>query len=306
MGELQIPVSGHAKRVFFLVVGGSLVLIVLVRFLLIPVIFDTPFPSVAEVLNESLGDVFATVVAATVLGAVVVWASAPSAKRTDLHVLHPKDIGRTLEQALVGARSWHYDGSTGRWNLSNVLPALAAAARQTSSTRSCRLLIMDPRSESLCKTYADFRRGLRSGKAREWSIREVRVDLCATIVGAAILSHEEPLLDVRVFLKTMSPVFRIDASDHRLVLTREDKSEPGLTCEAETHFFDAFMETVNFDGQQAVELNIGDAYSGYTQDHIAVRTILENLDLRLGELEDREFLERVLKAAREPANPYES
>lgn len=307
MPELRIPIGRYARRIFWAVVGGAIGLIVLARFVLIPRLFDTPTPSVSTLLDESLGNIFSTVVAATVLSGIILWLVAPSKKRADLDVVHPKDIGVLLKRALRDARSWHYSGSTARWNRSDVLPTLAAAARQTNSTRSCRLIIMDPKNEVICRAYGDYRSGLRTGRGNTWDLWNVRKDICTTVVLAAIHESNEPLLDIHLFVKSGSPVYRIDASDKHLILTREDPAEPALACEADTHFFDAFMESVNFDARQAREVELwGQAPAGDELDRDAVRQILATADLDLPELADNNFIDSVIDEARKPLNPYGS
>ncbi|HWM55515.1 MAG TPA: hypothetical protein VNO20_09025 [Solirubrobacterales bacterium] len=305
MSDLRIPIGRYARRVFWAVILSSIGLIILVRFLLIPKIFGTNTPSVAELLNQSLGDIFSTIVAATVLSGVVLWLIAPSKKRVDLEVIHPKDIGVILDRALRDARSWHYSGSTGRWNRSKVLPALASAARRTNSTRSCRMIILDPENERICTAYANYRRGLRTGRGNDWDLRSVRADLCATIVLAALHKSREPLLDIRLFVKAQSPVFRVDASGEHLVLTREDPAEPALACGAGTHFFDAFMESVNFDARQARELEISEQVPGDKKlDRDIVRQVLDTAALQLHELASDNFVDQILEKAVSPKNPY--
>lgn len=307
MPELRIPIGRYAQRVFWVVVGGAIGLIALARFVLIPEVFNTPTPSISAILDESLGNIFSTVVAATVLSGVVLWLIAPSKKRADLDVVHPKDIGIGLNRALRKARSWHYDGSTGRWNRSDVLPKLAAAARQTNSTRSCRLIVMDPQNEGVCQAYADYRRGLRTGRANTWNLRSVRADLCTTVVLAAVYESNEPLLDIRLYVKSVSPVYRIDASDKHLMLTREDPAEPALACEADTHFFDAFMETVNFDARQAREVVLWNkAPECIALDRDAVREILATAQFNFPELADDDFVDSVIAEAGASKNPYGS
>src|SRR4051812_44500290 len=99
MSDLRVPVGRYAKQVFLVIVGCTLLAIALTRFLLIPLIFGTPFPDFAEVLDDSLGDMFATVIAATALSGLVYFFVAPAKKRTEMEVIHPKDIGIVLSGA---------------------------------------------------------------------------------------------------------------------------------------------------------------------------------------------------------------
>jgi hypothetical protein len=305
MSDLQIPAGRYAKRIFWTVVLGTVALDLALRFLAIPWAFGTKRPSVAAMLNASLGDILATVFAAVILSGIVLYLVAPTKKRAELDVVHPKDIGDVLTRTLREARSWHYSGSVGRWNRSNVLPALAEQARHTSTTRNCRLVIIDPSSERVCDAYADYRRGLNSGSEKTWTRRTVRADICATVVVAACFRSQEPLLQIELFFKQGSPVYRIDASDKRLVLTREDKREPGVKCDVETHFFDSFMETVNFDQRQSRPVALWDQApeTGALNAH-AVQRILATAKIEIPESVEPGFLSEVLSLSSKAKDPY--
>jgi hypothetical protein len=305
MSELQIPRGRYSKKVFWWVVGLSIVAVLTLRFAVIPPVFGTPRPSVGAMLDASLGDILATAFAAVVLSAVVLSLSAPSKKRVQLDVVHPKDINGVLTKALSDARSWHYSGSVGRWNRSDVLPTLAREARQTNTTRSCRLVILDPNDELACKAYADYRGGLNSGAGRAWTLPTVRADICATIVVAAVFKQDSSLLQIEVFLKSTGPIFRIDASDRMLVLTREDKREPAVKCDIDTHFFDSFMETINFDVRQSRKASLWEgAPKPPDLDASHISQILKIASIDIPEKTDPSFIDEVLALAKERSDPY--
>jgi hypothetical protein len=307
MPDLRIPVGRYARRIFWTVIGAGIALIILTRFLLIPQIAGTTTPSVSSVLDESLGNIFATVVSATLLGGIVLWLIAPSKKRADLDIVHPKDVSPELSRALANTRSWHYDGSTARWNRAVALPQLADQARLTGSSRTCRLLIIDPDNQRICKAYMEYRKGVRSGSVGNWDLKTVRSDLCATILLACIYDATESLLDIQLFVKSSSPVYRIDASDGSLILTREDPAEPALACSADTHFYAAFMESINFDARQSRRVTLwNDAPSISELDHQAARRILEVAGIALPEVADDAFVDSILQKVTEPKDPYGS
>ncbi|MGH2618179.1 MAG: hypothetical protein ACRDJC_23370, partial [Thermomicrobiales bacterium] len=103
MTELRIPIGRYARRVFWTVVVSACLVLVVARFFLVPWLTNRDMPSAAEVADQSLGDILATVIAATVLSAVVIWLTRPAKHPTDLMVVHPKDISPRLEHHLAGA-----------------------------------------------------------------------------------------------------------------------------------------------------------------------------------------------------------
>jgi hypothetical protein len=164
---------------------------------------------------------------------------------------------------------------------------------------------MDPDNHDLCQTYADYRSGLRTGKENQWSARSVKQDICASIVLAAMYSQREGQLDVSLFVKSSSPVFRIDASDKRVILTREDPNEPGLSCSAETHFFNSFLAQVNFDVKQSREVDLsGGPISDAAPTSDVIRQVLATASLSMPELSEADFIDGIVEIVDDPKNPY--
>jgi hypothetical protein len=280
-------------------------LLVLTRFFIVPWLSGEATPSLADVIDQSLADMLATVVAATVLSAIVVWFTRPSKRPTELTVVHPKDIRPRLKQQLSDARTWWYSGSAGRWNRARVLPELAEKARQTNTSCDVVLSILDPRAEAACLAYAEYRRGVRTGADRDWTIEAVRRDLYATIVAAAVFNDEYPLLSVAVNLKKSTSILRVDSSDQGLVITREDPKEPGLVCEAGSYFFDTFRQNMVFERSQGDDLRLEPSGLRFESlDVAATRVLLEKLGFDTPELTDDSAVGAIVDEAKSRDSPY--
>lgn len=251
MSEIRIPIGKYARRVFWSLVIGCCLLLVGIRFFVLPWLFASGSVDVEAALDQVVVDLLATVIAATVLGGAVVWLTRPSKKSTELRVVHPRDLRSLFEENLKGATSWMYSGSVGRWNRARVMPEMAAASRATNLSRSIIVNILDPRDADACAAYARYRSAVRTGRGEDWSVTRVRCDLLATIVKAAVLCDQNPLLDIRIALKRSSAILRVDVSDEQLVMTREDPSEPGLVCDRGSYFYDALCENIKFERSQA-------------------------------------------------------
>ncbi|HEU5063625.1 MAG TPA: hypothetical protein VFT79_10820 [Solirubrobacterales bacterium] len=308
MSELRIPLGGYARRIFWTVVGGACVLLILIRLWVLPsVVGSNPRESsgIPGVIDQSLGDILSTVIAATILSGVVVWLTRPSKKPTDLAVVHPKDIRTTLERNLKDTQSWTYSGSVGRWNRARVLPELAAATRRTNLSHSIVLTILDPWDKEACEAYATYRRGVRTGQGGDWSPGRVRCDLLATIVKAAVLCAENPLLDIRIALRRSSSILRVDASDKQLIITREDPSDPGIVCDRGTYFYDAFRQNMEFERKQAKAIIVFPPRRGDWEELTVDKTkeLLNAHDLKGDQLSQSE-LESITAMAQSDDHPY--
>lgn len=304
MTELRIPLGRYTRRIFWTVVGSACLLLIVTRFLIVPLVFGSERVDAAVAVDQSLGDIFATVIAATVLSGVVLWLTRPSKKSTDLVVVHPRDIRPTLEQNLKRTRSWWYSGSVGRWNRARVLPELAAASRRTNVAHNVTLSILDPRDEAACAAYATYRRGVRTGQDADWSSARVRCDLLATIVAAAVMSDEHPLLDIRIILKRSSSILRVDASDEQLILTREDPNEPALVCDQGSYFYDAFRQNLVFEQSQGKVLTFSPHGATLAAlDSEQAQAILDSLGFEASSFDPGE-LQTIIDMAKSDAHPY--
>lgn len=304
MTELRIPIGRHARRIFWTVVVGAVTLLIVARFLVVPHLSGEPIPSVTQVVNESLGNILATVIAATVLSTVVVWLTRPAKRPTDLLVIHPKDISPTLERNLGEARSWWYSGTTGRWNRARVVPELAARAKSLGSSCEVILSILDPREESICSVYGAYRSSVRTGSSNTWSLTDVQRELYATILVAAEFD-QSTLLTVKVNLRQATSIFRVDSSEVALVATREDPKEPALVCEQGTYFFDAFRQDMIFERSQGTDLVFDDVSIDLaTLDVPGARALLAKLGFSTPDLDDDDKIAAILQEARKRDNPY--
>ncbi|MGH2989726.1 MAG: hypothetical protein ACRDMA_07655 [Solirubrobacterales bacterium] len=164
---------------------------------------------------------------------------------------------------------------------------------------------MDPREENACRAYGEYRRGVRTGREKDWSLAGVRRDLYATIVAAAVFNDEYPLLNVAVNLKKSTSILRVDSSDQGLVITREDPAEPGLVCEAGSYFFDAFRQNMVFERSQGVDLPL--QRNGLTFEALdvpTVRALLRKLGFNTPEVSDDSAITAIVNEARTLVNPY--
>ncbi|MGO2069824.1 hypothetical protein [Glutamicibacter arilaitensis] len=161
--------------------------------------------------------------------------------------IRPEFIKPELDSLLdpQSVRLWKFRGGSGRWQRSTVLPTLAQVP---TTDVKYKMLILDPRSETLCGQYAKYRNTHRrrsdadniDGKtsASQDTARSVSNELLACIVAAAWFTAKSRV-QARVFLsQTYSPL-RMDLSATGAMLTVSDPNEPGLMCRADSWLYKA-------------------------------------------------------------------
>lgn len=300
-----IPEKPHHRKTFYLIVGLALVLIVIVRFFVLPAPRDDTYSTALTMAAAVLDALFATGLATVAIASLLFWLSPTVMKRSRIDVIEPREIRPYLDQGRDGAREWWYRGGCGRFTRAVTIPSLARQARDRNVTKLVKIQILDPTNARTCRAYAEHRNRLRSGKNTRWTAETVREDLLATIVGAYTWRVEEPLLELEIGLHTAFSLLRIDLSDKLAVVTREDPLEPALTCEAKSFFYESFLEDLRLTLGQSRKLpqNVnGIPRNGLNA--AAVRPFLQDLGLSFDPPLDERAIARVITLVMEAKNPY--
>jgi hypothetical protein len=112
-------------------------------------------------------------------------------------------------------------------------------------------MLIDPDNARACHSYASYRNGLASGSEGEKLTSEhVRDQILATVTAAAMAGFAESMLDVDLFVLPVWSVVRIDLSDQYVIVTSEDRREPGLRADNGTHFYGTYAKDLDFYAKQ--------------------------------------------------------
>lgn len=299
-----LPQGEYARRVFLIVVLCGCVALGVVRFLAAPAVFGSNPPGFAAVVDETLGNVIATALAGTALAWLLLRLLPPPARPAVVENVPAHEIGHVLEAALPETRRWWFDGSTGRYQRATTLPEMGRLARRDGTSREVTIVILDPQDEDLCRRYANYRQGLLSGKGRSWTIESVRRDLYATLLAARAYNETEPLT-VTVGLKRAMSILRYDLSDSGLVITKEGRSDPAISCPAGSFFYDAYLEDLRWNLKQARQADLTQGTlptSGF--DRASAREALRAMGVYTATLDDDSFVDDVIGAADSREHPY--
>ena len=295
----------YRQRIFLGSAALAGVVLLLLRFYVIPGISGGEMPTWEVILIDIVDNLLAAVIAAFGIALILKWAIPQPVKTAKMEVVEPFRIRETLQEALTKTDEWWYRGQTGRHFRSATLPKLAFDARNENTSKSVYLLILDPTSAETCECYALYRQSIRSAKKdKVWTAERTRIELNATIVSAYAWKTKEPLLEVTVGLTSTVPLFRYDFSSRLALVTREDPQEPALRCDENTFFYRAFREDLRMSLQQSKILSNNLKF--YPLEQITIQNTRELLTFlgldnqNLNEESVREIISLVKKAE----NPY--
>ncbi|MEM8943989.1 MAG: hypothetical protein AAGD11_02315 [Planctomycetota bacterium] len=296
----------HYRRSFYTIVILALVLAVVVRFLGLPYLDDQLSVGFLTFCAILLDGFVVSFIVTVFIGSYIFWLSPELVRESEMDVVEPKEIGPLLSQALTDTRKWVYKGACGRYTRATTLPRLAKAARHKGIGRDVRIVILDPADDQLCEAYATYRRSLKSANPNDpWTANRVKEEVLATIVTAFCFKHEEPLLTIDLFLINHFSAFRLDISDRYVVVTKEDKEAAGLRADANTYFYDSYVDDVRLSERQGKEVRFNEQVpaKGRIQTTELKKVIIDAELLPEAKLEELD-LDLILNAVSNPKDPY--
>jgi len=168
------------------------------------------------------------------------------------------------------------------------------------------MLLLDPTNKDLCGEYIKYRGGVRSAnKNGQWTIKRIQKDIYASIISAYAYAAEHPLLEIKIGLKKTFSLLRIDLGSDLVVLTKEDKQDPGLFAEAKSFHYTVYREELKFSLKQSKILPVhrvpGIPFSNLNKNN--VKQFLTDLGIYESSINDQD-LEEIIKLAKERENPY--
>lgn len=251
----QIFSKQHYRRTFFGVVVLILLVALLTRFFVLPYFEPAQALTTTALLGSLLDNLVVSLFLAVFLGGFVFWLTPAIVKRSAIEVIAPKEINPLLKSAASATRSWIYKGACGRYTRATTIPKLADAARNEGIGRDISIYILNPKKDDLCKSYATYRRSLKSSTSGcPWTSQVVKEEIIATAVTALKFQFSEPLLRIRVFFVDHFSAFRLDISDQYVVVTKEDKEASALRADSGTYFYDSYKDDVRLTERQSTEM----------------------------------------------------
>jgi hypothetical protein len=133
--------------------------------------------------------------------------------------------------------------------------------------------------------------------------KRVRLELLSTIVSAFIWKTEQPLLKIKIALKDQFSLFRIDLSETRAILTREDPKEPAILYEKGTFFYNAYYQDLIQAFEQSTQVDMTKGFVVEKQMTTErLRDLLTEIQL-YKEIDDNDITE-IQRLIKDKSNPY--
>jgi hypothetical protein len=206
--------------------------------------------------GESIVDNLAAGLVVAMVSSLLLWLISPEAHfEEDIAAIQPWNIHELLQTPLADTKNYWFRGRSARFMRSEVMPALDAAGRRESVLRTLHMLLPDPTETLMLADYAHYRGSLQDVKGI-WNAARIQNEILATIISAARRANTNHFFDVKIHLKSDFALFRLDMSDDRLIMTREDPKWPGIVCSSRSKFYASYHEEFRNEASRAKSLDL--------------------------------------------------
>ncbi|WP_313001833.1 hypothetical protein [Chryseobacterium gleum] len=296
----------HTKRVFLSLFGVSFLAIALIQIFLIPYLESQKINENFLYYIKRLFDSFLISFFISIIIALFTNYFEIPDEDKKIEILEPYKSNEKFKNAYGTISFWYFSGGLGRYNRDKTLNAFNTKSKNTNTHLSLKFLILDPRDNSVCSLYAKYRNSLSSSESNsfKWDEYNVKLELLATVIIAAIIGSGNNLLNIDLRVKKNFNTIRLDINDNEIFITKEDKREASIYSKKETYiyrtFFEDFLQT--FKSSEKIEIEIESKYNINTLTIEDLKSILKKLNLEYLAFEPEYPL--LLKKIKRNDNPY--
>jgi hypothetical protein len=279
-----------------------LALYVSLRLLVVPWVSSSPRPPGNAVLGGILDTMLGSAAFGGVAWVAAAWLIPPRSRSVEIEPVPSNRLHRELEHACRDATEWRFKGGVGRWVRASAIPKMASLAKESQTTRTVWLELIDPDNQDACARYANFRHTNAPQGPTGIDI-SVALDVMTTIASALLHAETEPRLVVKIALAGHVTLSRYDIGPDAAFVTTDDRRDPGLRADKGGGFYERFREeTINSWDQSKMLVTTEMTVSWKQIDAAGLRTNFDKLGIAT-KLSDADA-QRIIQQMGNPVDPY--
>jgi hypothetical protein len=261
-----------------------------------------------SVMKEVCVHLIAAGITAMFLVVILIYLLPIEEKLKFVEVLEPSRTKALHDNALANTDFWFHHGHIGRWVRTTAMPALAKASVERGITTSVKLILLNPKNESLCKLYAEYRNRIAFRENRINTIEDVQAEILATIIIGHRYDQSPEGIGVHIFLEDHLSLIREDISAIAAFRTQVDPRCPAIiyrniSRDHETpEFYNTAKTEFDFVARCCIQLHRTENFpdGSITTDKIRAFLLKTGLLLR----DDPVFLKSVQSRLQSDFHPY--
>ena len=294
------------RKNFLIIIFLIVIIIIISRIFVIPSLSSDPEPEFIGYIKLILDNLFIALVVSVFIGLFTFYIEIPESEKKH-SIVDSNMLKEYFPKARLDTDFWYFSGGTGRYMRAVTIPEISQTSEKLNSHKNIKINLLDPSDGNLCKSYAEFRSSLKSGKkTNTWSLKYARREIISTICSAVIYKSKNQLLDISIFLKNNFSSLRIDLSKDFCFITKEDKQEPAVLIPKETFLYRTYREELLQTSKQYKQLDMTCRMDNIEFGNIQSGDI-EEITLHFGFndfLEQKDF-EAIAYIINKNDNPYE-
>jgi hypothetical protein len=204
-----------------------------------------------DVIDALLVEVIAGALIVIVFYSIYVYFIGPHLAARDVAVIRPHDIQDRLHNLRAGTTRYIFWGRSGSYFRAEPLRTLDKTAHKDREPIDIEVLLPDPNDSRLVHSYEQILHTLGESGGRETLL----VNVTATAAACAIVSSNNRLVQIRLYLSNFIPDFRVDLSDNGALLTQDDPKKSALYFTPHSEFHEMFRASIRNEMNVAREIH---------------------------------------------------
>jgi hypothetical protein len=230
--------SKFVRRWYFLSLGLSCLVLILLRLTYLRI--TDPDNPVLESFSNIADNLIAAVLTSIIVGVAYIYLF-PQEDAAAYEIVSSRDIAEVIADQCSKTREWSVRSRGANYFTSVTLPALIESALERGSSIRVRVQSIDPERSVLPETYAESMSDIRS-RVGTWTPARARLEVCASLLRAAMLVREAPRVSVEFGLSPSIWVMSLDLTDQIALVTGQNKGEDALLFRKKSQFFKPYLD----------------------------------------------------------------
>jgi hypothetical protein len=176
-----------------------------------------------------------------------------------VRLVQAAEADRMSSDAHREAGEWIFKGGTGTHLRTVTLRSCVEAAREANRPVRMQIEIIDPTDAQLCRRYAEYRAGLRTGATRdraEMTAETTSRNAYATILAVCWYRQRFVLLQPEIGLSRVMTTFRWDIAPTFALMTQEDRNAPAMYFDQGMSHYRAYLRELRMSFEQSHRLDL--------------------------------------------------
>lgn len=228
--------NGPSRRRLITVVLGLVLILILIRFFVLPLIFPSLSGGRGDLVARFIESGGVVLLTGLFIPIMAIWLGPDVKEKTLISILDRKlETDPAFEAAFQKIEKWYFRGGLGSYFRATTLPRILKQQPMVDVA----VVLLDFRNSDLMLSYAAYRTALGGKKLTGEDVRNNIIETVGCIIKAAN-ENSGVFSRFRIALVDNYSSFRIDLSDSAVLLTQDSPKAPAIRFDSDSSFYKGF------------------------------------------------------------------